>query len=387
MKLLFVNGHLKIGGVEKSLVDLLKSMDYSQHEVDLLLFEGLGDYADQIPPQVHIILCDLHPTYGPFAQAMWNALKKCDFRSVYLRLVFTLCAHFSIKWMSLVRLLGLTPKVYDCAIAYRVGVCADYVAFAAKAKKKCMWWHHGEFDYSEQTVNKWRETLTRIDDVVSVSDSARRMILPHFPCHAQRISVIPNMVIPKDIIKKAEAFHPYRKDGMTVFVSVGRFSREKHMIDAVYIMERLVQKGYRNLTWYLVGDGLQRAEIEREIEQRKLDGRVICVGGQANPYPYIADADFFVHLSHVESQGITVLEAFALGKKCVVVRSEGTQEYVVDGYNAWTAKQDIDDIAAKIEKVLQEGTEIDNMKENQRRTLTRFSPEAVIGDFERLIRE
>lgn len=43
MKILITNGHLGIGGVEKSLVDLLKSIDYSKHQVDLLLFEGLGN--------------------------------------------------------------------------------------------------------------------------------------------------------------------------------------------------------------------------------------------------------------------------------------------------------------------------------------------------------
>lgn len=387
VKLLFVNGHLKVGGVEKSLVDLLKSIDYTRHEVDLLLFEGLGDYAAQIPPQVHVILCDLRPTYGPFKQSMWNALKKRDFRSAYLRLVFMLSARFSVNWTSLMRALGITPKEYDCAIAYRVGVCADYVAFAAKAKKKCMWWHHGEFNYSGHTVNKWCQTLTRIDEVVSVSETTKRMILPHFVSHAQRMHVIPNMVIPQEIMSKANEFHPYASGDSVVLVSVGRLSEEKHMMDAVYAMEKLVHKGYRNLKWYLVGDGAQRAEIESEIVRRHLQEHVVCVGSQPNPYPYMADADVFVHLSHVESQGITVMEAFALDKKCVVVKSAGTQEYVVDGYNAWMAEQDVDSVVARIEELLQGENVIENMEENQRQTLASFSPESIIGKFERLIHE
>ena len=53
-RLLFVNGHLNVGGVEKSLVDLLKAIDYDKYEVDLVLFEELGDYIDEIPKNVNI---------------------------------------------------------------------------------------------------------------------------------------------------------------------------------------------------------------------------------------------------------------------------------------------------------------------------------------------
>ena len=48
-KLLFINGHLITGGVEKSLLDILKHLDYEKFEVDLLLLEELGDYASEIP--------------------------------------------------------------------------------------------------------------------------------------------------------------------------------------------------------------------------------------------------------------------------------------------------------------------------------------------------
>ena len=42
-KVLFINGHLNVGGVEKSLTDILRHMDYDQYEVDLLLLEDTGD--------------------------------------------------------------------------------------------------------------------------------------------------------------------------------------------------------------------------------------------------------------------------------------------------------------------------------------------------------
>ena len=34
--ILFVNGHLNVGGVERSLIDTLKHLDYDKFNVDLL---------------------------------------------------------------------------------------------------------------------------------------------------------------------------------------------------------------------------------------------------------------------------------------------------------------------------------------------------------------
>ena len=44
--ILFINGHLDVGGCERSLVDVLKNIDYSKYNVDLLLLEHKGDYIE-----------------------------------------------------------------------------------------------------------------------------------------------------------------------------------------------------------------------------------------------------------------------------------------------------------------------------------------------------
>ena len=48
-KILFINGQLNVGGIEKSLVDLLNWIDYSQYDINLLLLEGMGDYVESLP--------------------------------------------------------------------------------------------------------------------------------------------------------------------------------------------------------------------------------------------------------------------------------------------------------------------------------------------------
>ena len=47
-KLLFINGHLQSGGVEKSLLDILTHLDYRRYEVDLLLLEAWAEFGGDV---------------------------------------------------------------------------------------------------------------------------------------------------------------------------------------------------------------------------------------------------------------------------------------------------------------------------------------------------
>ena len=74
-RLLFVNGHMKVGGGEKSLLDLLTHLDYTLYDVDLLLIEGKGEYFSMVPPQVNIIFVDTTKAYGAMLPTIKNCLK------------------------------------------------------------------------------------------------------------------------------------------------------------------------------------------------------------------------------------------------------------------------------------------------------------------------
>lgn len=379
MRILIVNGHLHIGGVEKSLLNLLKAFDYSQHQVDLLLVEDLGEFRDEIPSQVRVFYYDLKPTYGSVCGVLDSALSSKNYKLVWRKLVITAGNKLSKGFLRGLDLPTELRQTYDCAIAYRVGIPLDLVSYVVKAKVKCVWWHHGEFDYPEAIVKTWRNSFNRVDRIVCVSEASRKMIKPFFPGLEKKMCVVPNMIIPEEIQRLAEAYNPYKREKeKEIIVSVGRMSAEKHMIDTVDVMNALVKKGYEDLLWYLVGDGIERQTIEKRIREYKLENYFRLVGNQVNPYPYINYADLYVHPSWVESQGICVLEAMALGKKCVVVHSEGTDEFVEDGVNAIQAARSIQDLSEKIERTIFHNKTLD-FKIEQQETIKRFSPSSVLS--------
>ena len=383
MKLLIVNGHLNIGGVEKSLVTFLNAIDYDKHSVDLLLFEGLGDYKDLIPPKVNIINYDLKDTYGSVLSVIRRGINQKKLSLIYIKLILTLANKVSLKALRLLKMLHIDSTDYDCAIAYRVGMSLDYVAYSVNAKMKMVWWHHGEFDYPVDTVKRWDKCFSRVDKIVCVSKSSRNMLSEHYSHYQNKMIVLPNMISEQEIIEKSKmSQNVISKDNS--LISVGRFSEEKHMLDTIYAMKQLRELGYINVKWFLLGDGEERPLAEKLIQEYGLEKNVFLLGNVSNPYPYLKAADIMVHPSYVESQGISVLEAMVLHKKIVAVNSMGVSEFVVDGKNAWLCEKNIDALVKKIIQVWDLELD-DNYISEQNRTISRYSPEQTMIEFESLL--
>ena len=67
-KLLIVNNNMKIGGVQKSLCNLLWNI-CGEYDVTLCLFDKNGEYLDDIPDTVDVIACDSLFRYLGMSQA------------------------------------------------------------------------------------------------------------------------------------------------------------------------------------------------------------------------------------------------------------------------------------------------------------------------------
>ena len=349
--------------MEKSLLDLLRHLDYGRYEVYLLLLEDLGDYIPDIPSEVNLVFKDLTNTYGSVSSSLMRCFSMRDWLGFRMRLIFLLCKFFGPKSLRMARGLLLRRMNYDCAIGYRHGVCSDLVAYAVKAKRKLTWWHHGEWNMDADELADYERSCALFDRVVTVSDGCASMLVCSVPSIETRMAVIPNMLDVQDIRSKAAAFNPYERQQLR-FVTVGRLSPEKYVENAVYAAECLIQRGVKNFSWHIIGEGPERKKIEALIHEKHLEEFFSMEGSQSNPYPYIKQADLYVHTSYVESQGLTVLEAMALGVPCVVTRSLGPEGYIRDGENGILVEQNVESLVAAIMKVIQSPQICDTLRKN-----------------------
>lgn len=333
-KLLFVNGHLNVGGVEKSLTDLLSHLDYLEYDVDLLLLEDKGDYVQQIPKQVNIIFFDIKRTYGSLPSVLLRSFVTFQWDVIMYRIIGLFVGKWGKGKYKMLRGLLSLNKHYDVAIAYRVGFCADIVAYVVNAKRKLVWWHHGDVNVSTSIIINYNEIWKYFDSVAVVSPGCKEMFSCAFDYPIDRIVVVPNMIDIDKIIDMAGNKSPYNlQNGKINIISVGRLYVEKHFSDAISVAKKLSEQGMINFHWYIIGDGDLRDELLTQIRELAVENYVTLLGKKDNPYPWIKYADIFVHPSYVESQGLTILEAMALGTPCIVSRSVGPLDFLVDGEN------------------------------------------------------
>lgn len=348
-KVLFINGHLSVGGVEKSLTDILRHMNYSQYEVDVLLLEGTGDYMGEIPKEVKVLLRSLKNTYGPFAGCICKCIWVHDWFSLKMRMILLAMKLSGQKKIQLANKLLTGGKYYDIVVGFRPGICTQIAAYAVNADKRIAWWHHGVFNVSGR---QYEEQLKKCDALVSVSESCARMLAEHMPDMADKITVISNMIDEELLRQKSGTLSPYVND-VTQLVTVGRLSPEKHMENIIYAARELKKAGYQ-FQWHIIGNGTQRNELEILREKERVTDCVFFEGAKRNPYPYMKYADLYVHPSYVESQGLTILEAMALHLPCVVTISRGPGEFIEDGVNGLLTEQSPQALTVGVKRMLED---------------------------------
>ena len=117
-------------------------------------------------------------------------------------------------------------------------------------------------------------------------------------------------------------------------VTVGRLTAQKSFevsIDAMKILAEKCSESGRKLRWFVFGEGDQRGLLEEHIKECGLEGDFILFGAVSNPYPYISQADLYVHATRFEGKSIAIQEAQALGKAIIASDCSGNREQIDNG--------------------------------------------------------
>lgn len=141
----------------------------------------------------------------------------------------------------------------------------------------------------------------------------------------RQVTVVPNGVGP-------QWFKPHRRADRTGAVTVAWLG----VMAPVKRVPALLRAaaGVPEVRLMLIGDGPQRAEVERTIADCGLRDRVELTGFVGDPYPLLARAGAFVLPSAAEACPMALLQAMALGLPVIASAAGGIPEIVrheVDG--------------------------------------------------------
>lgn len=332
-KVIFIISRMSIGGSQKSLVNVLCSMDYNLYDVTLYVRENKTDLLSDVPTEVRIVVNeDTHNYYHNIFFLFFAELSSIAkfFKLISFSEKLENCARniFVYKRQKYERKhYGELNEKYEVAVSYLQGHTCKFTYDTVLAKKYVCFYYNS----TNSLFELHKKYLPCFDAVVTVDTKTPEMLKGQYPEIDNKIDTIQNIIVP-DLIRKNATEYVFTADNDIVICSCGRLSREKGYdlaVEAAYFLE---QSGV-NFEWLIVGDGPLKSKIEESIRLRKLEKRVKLLGIRKNPYPIMAAATIFVQPSYEEAQPLSIIEAQILGKPIVATATVGGKSLVKDGYN------------------------------------------------------
>lgn len=369
--ILFIMNNLNVGGAEKALVSLLRSMDYSKYNVDLFLIKKEGAFLNQVPIEVHMLPQSKYFTY--FDMSIFKAITENLKAGRFMLILYRILAGFVFKteqnpaireqkvWKYIKKVMLPLEKEYDVAIGYLEKTPNYFCVDKVNALKKIGFIHT---DYTQLKMDAKIDLpyFNKLDHILTVSKTTKDTLEKVFPSIKNKFDVMQNIVSKETIIHLASKKIDFKKKGISI-VSLGRLSAVKGYDFAINACKILIDKGV-DVYWYILGEGEERALLEKLIKANDLGNRFILLGAKENPYPYLKKADIFVHTAKYEGFGIVVAEAKILNKPMVITKFNTAHLHIKHNYNGLLADLDPKSIAENIEKLYRDKNLMEKFSRN-----------------------
>jgi len=205
-----------------------------------------------------------------------------------------------------------------------------------------------------------KKAVESCDKIITLSEVRMREIKDYYNLNENKFETVPpgvdlNLFRPKskdlDLLKKMNI--PIKSK---IILSVCRLSNEKNiemLIDAFNAIKD------DNVYLVIVGDGIERNNLEMKSQRLRCKNRIIFVGFRRDTERFYSIADVFVLPSKYEGFGQVFLEAMASGVPCIGLKQEypniivASDEIIKNGYNGYLADPySKEDLARKIEKII-----------------------------------
>lgn len=327
-----------------ALFELLRCLSGEEYQVSLYVLTGQGELLEQVPEHVRVLntsynTLSVHTAQGKKA-LLKTSLKALFRRGNVIRLFPYLMKQFccmvkkgkilpdKLLWRVFSEAAPVFDEVYDLAVAYIEGGSTYYVADHVKAEKKAAFFH---VDYHLAGYSRGldKSCYDKFDRIFPISGEVMTSFLKEYPEHRDKTMVFHNIINRDRVLRMAgqeggftDDFEGYR------ILTVGRLMAQKDFAQSVEAAKLLVDKGYP-IRWYILGEGELRSELEEHIRKLSLEQVFFLPGVTDNPYPYMAQADIYVHATRFEGKSIAIQEAQILGCPILVSDCSGNREQVV----------------------------------------------------------
>lgn len=386
-KLLIVNNNMKIGGVQKSLYNLLWSVS-DQYDITLLLFAPVGDYMDNLPERVRVCSCTSLFRYLGVGQGDCAGSLRDRLLRGFLACICKLFGRGAVMPL-LLRSQKPLPGHYDCAISYLqngsprrfYGGVNEFVLEKTDATQKVAFLH---CDYLQCGANceENNKAYRAFDLIAACSDGCRRSFVQALPELAQKCVTVPNFHRYGKIWELSQQTPYCYPAGALHVVMVGRLAHEKGIDRALRALACVRRQGIAAML-HLVGSGPKEQELRALAQSLSLADAVIFHGSQSNPYRFMRNADLLLMTSWHEAAPMVIDEARVLSLPVLSVQTTSSSEMISGRGCGWVCENDQTALNAALAALLKEPARIHALR--ARLSEAQFSNEGAKAAFAALV--
>lgn len=343
-KIIIVNNNMRVGGVQKSLYNLLWTMHKEQkYDVTLLLFRKTGSYVENLPDSVKVIECGGPFKYMGESQSFFKHSLKDSLMRGTLASISRLFGHNAAVRLMLIKQPKLSEK-YDCAISYLhngrkksfYGGVQDYVLNCIDAERKIAFLH---CDYSKCGSNHSENNrmMAEFDKIAACSDGCGQVFESVLGDLKGKSVTVRNCHLFEEIKALADDNTVIYDESSINVITVARLSSEKGIDRAIKAVFEAIAKGIP-IKLHIVGNGALYDELASFVKDKGITDNVIFYGEQQNPYRYIKNADLLLIPSYHEAAPMVIDEARCLGVPLLSTETTSSKEMIIDEKCGWVCE-------------------------------------------------
>lgn len=305
-KILISSYNLDFGGIETSLINLLKNFDLDKYKVTLVLEKKEGVFLEQLPSNIKVKEYKTNNSKNMLVRKTINLFKR-------------------IKWLI------FNYKRYDASISY--ATYSEPSGFIARtsSNNKILYVHSNYYEAFNKDKNKTKEFfdnlyINKYNHVIFVSNESKKDLSKIYPDIKDRFITINNMVDYKRIIKLSNEDIDIKKTNSKVFLFVGRLDESSKRLTLLLDVAKRCKKDKVKALFWIIGDGPDKKLYRNIVRKEKLNN-VIFLGSKENPYPYMKLCDYLILTSRYEGFPVVYNEAIVLNKP-IITTIDVSDDYI-----------------------------------------------------------
>lgn len=301
-RVVFYNGSLRMGGIERVLIEVLKHIDREKYEISLVIEDGLlseNVFEKEVPSEIPI-------TYLKPEEVIRKTMAlKNGKKNIINKILYNLAMSNERKLKERRMLEYLKKDKPDILIDFDMGL--SKLADKIEGIPKITWVHSSIKNWYRKPakIRRLGERLKSYDRIVTICDDMNKETAGLYPDLKEKLHRIYNPMNLKRVKKMAEEGEKLTQEERELMASpyllsvmrLTTYQKDfKTLVEAFKLVKR---KGYSGKL-YLLGGGPDREAIEGMIEAENMQEEIILLGQKENPYIWMKNAELLVHSSKFE---------------------------------------------------------------------------------------